>query len=87
MQHEYQYFPITVPGKGAGGQTGTWRFVRPVVNLNKCIGCRACWMFCPEATIHVIDGKVEVDYDYCKGCGICANVCPVKAILMEGEDQ
>ncbi|MFN4245581.1 MAG: 4Fe-4S binding protein, partial [Brevinematia bacterium] len=25
------------------------------------------------------------DYDYCKGCGICANVCPRNAIDMVSE--
>ena len=30
----------------------------------------------------VKNGKVEVDYTWCKGCGICANECPVKAITM-----
>ncbi|MFW9886270.1 MAG: 4Fe-4S binding protein, partial [Candidatus Thorarchaeota archaeon] len=24
-------------------------------------------------------------YDYCKGCGICANECPTDSIHMEGE--
>jgi Pyruvate/2-oxoacid:ferredoxin oxidoreductase delta subunit len=28
---------------------------------------------------------VEIDYDYCKGCGICANECPAKAIAMVEE--
>ncbi|MDP8292431.1 MAG: 4Fe-4S binding protein [Candidatus Orphnella occulta] len=23
------------------------------------------------------------DYDHCKGCGICASICPVKCIKME----
>lgn len=27
----------------------------------------------------------EADLDYCKGCGICAEVCPVKCISMEKE--
>jgi pyruvate ferredoxin oxidoreductase delta subunit len=37
------------------------------------------------------DGKrakrFYVDYEFCKGCGICANVCPVDAIemVLEGE--
>ncbi len=29
--------------------------------------------------------KVIVNKDYCKGCGICVSVCPVK-ILKIGED-
>jgi pyruvate ferredoxin oxidoreductase delta subunit len=29
--------------------------------------------------------RVEVNYDYCKGCGICAQECPVKAISMVPE--
>jgi len=30
-------------------------------------------------------GGVRIDYDYCKGCGICGAVCPVKAIRMAEE--
>ena len=28
------------------------------------------------------------DFDFCKGCGICANECPVKAIemIVEGKE-
>jgi len=28
---------------------------------------------------------VQINYDYCKGCGICSEICPVKAIEMEEE--
>lgn len=28
---------------------------------------------------------VQIDYDFCKGCGICANICKLKAIRMEEE--
>ncbi|NIV44438.1 MAG: hypothetical protein GWN33_09950, partial [Gammaproteobacteria bacterium] len=27
------------------------------------------------------------NYDYCKGCGICANECPVDAISMKLEGE
>jgi Pyruvate/2-oxoacid:ferredoxin oxidoreductase delta subunit len=33
----------------------------------------------------VIDGSYEVDYDYCKGCGICSHECPTAVIRMATE--
>jgi Pyruvate/2-oxoacid:ferredoxin oxidoreductase delta subunit len=30
---------------------------------------------------------VKIDYDYCKGCGICAQECPAKAIRMVAEQN
>ena len=29
-------------------KTGSWRNVRPVIDLSKCIYCTNCWKFCPE---------------------------------------
>ncbi len=79
-------YPISVPGFGAGGKTGEWRLKRPVINQAACIKCLICWIDCPEATIiRNSDDSVEVNYDYCKGCGICAAECPVKAIEMKEE--
>ena len=29
--------------------------------------------------------REDFNYDYCKGCGVCAVVCPFKAIEMKEE--
>ena len=66
-------------------KTGDWRVFMPLIDENRCTGCRICWFYCPEAAIKMVNGKAKVNYDYCKGCGICANECPVNAIKMERE--
>ncbi len=72
-------------------KTGSWKTMKPVVISEKCIGCGKCWLFCPENCINeIIKNKkkiFEADLDYCKGCGICAEVCPVKAIIMKEDEE
>jgi len=51
----------------------------------KCIECLFCWFYCPEGCITKVDrgespNGLKYDLDYCKGCGICADVCPVDYI-------
>ena len=47
-----------------------------------------CWVYCPDAAItRGEDDSPKIDYDYCKGCGICANECPTKAITMKREEE
>lgn len=72
------------PGSFVENKTGEWATFRPVRDRNRCTMCLACWFDCPEGCIIRIDnGKdLRTDYDYCKGCGICANECPVDAITM-----
>jgi len=66
-----------------GNHTGTWSLDRPVVT-DECTACAVCALFCPEGAISKNDGSIVVDYLYCKGCGICEVVCPVRnAIAME----
>lgn len=62
-----------------------WRNHRPVINKDKCVGCLQCYLHCPDGVIFKKDGKVAIDYDFCKGCGICKRVCHVNAIEMEVE--
>ena len=79
--------------RGEAGKTGDWRAKRPVIDLNKCTPCKKqkdtcylCWLYCPDGTI-TRRIPVEVDLTYCKGCGVCAEVCPTKAISMEVEEK
>lgn len=79
---------ISYPKKGAMGKTGNWRVFKPILDKDKCVKCLRCWIFCPEATIiRHKDDSVDIDYVYCKGCGICADVCKVKAITLEREGK
>lgn len=51
-----------------------------------CSLCEICQQFCPEGIIFEGEiGEIEIDYDYCKGCGICANECPRGACGMVRE--
>ena len=72
---------IREPGNSVRRKTGSWRVFKPVWDFEKCILCKQCWLFCPEAAINW-KKRPEVDYDVCKGCGVCAQVCPVQAIKM-----
>lgn len=80
-------------GSSAKFKTGGWRSMKPVWIEENCIQCMFCWMYCPDMAIKVTaEGKrAEFDYDYCKGCGICALECPgkkgKKAIVMEEEGK
>ena len=63
--------------------TGSWSLDRPVLT-EQCTACALCALFCPEGAITRADGSIAIDYLYCKGCGICEVVCPVRnAITME----
>lgn len=73
---------VKEPGSSTKNKTGSWRTFKPILDKEKCIDCGNCILFCPEGCIN---NNYDIDYDYCKGCGICAEECPVKAIKMERE--
>ncbi|NQT87452.1 4Fe-4S binding protein [bacterium] len=81
---------IPEAGNSHGYKTGSWRTFKPVWDAEKCIHCCTCWIFCPDSAVIAEKGKVQgIDYDHCKGCGICARECPdkVKAISMILDDK
>ncbi len=68
-----------------------WRSLRPLIDPVQCTLCLNCYMYCPDGTIFKVrDGEgvctaLAIDYDFCKGCGVCAKVCPVPCIAMVDE--
>jgi len=84
--------PITIattPGSSRANKTGSWRTgKKPKFLQENCIACQLCVLSCPEG---IVKGKEKnsfySDYDYCKGCGLCAAVCPKQDIVMVPEEE
>ena len=80
---------IVRPQKSKGDKTGSWRTqLKPKFLQKDCIACKMCLLICPEGCIR---GKEKntyfTDYNYCKGCGLCAITCPKKDIEMVEEES
>jgi 2-oxoacid:acceptor oxidoreductase delta subunit (pyruvate/2-ketoisovalerate family) len=60
---------------------------RRCLSCGNCFECDNCYGVCPDnAVIKLGPGKrFQFNYDYCKGCGICAQECPCGAIAMVPE--
>jgi 2-oxoacid:acceptor oxidoreductase delta subunit (pyruvate/2-ketoisovalerate family) len=56
-------------------------------NCGVCNMCENCWVFCPDISIWPKKDAFgyDIDYDHCKGCGICVEECPRAAMSMEEE--
>ncbi|MBI4834835.1 MAG: FAD-dependent oxidoreductase [Planctomycetes bacterium] len=59
-----------------------------------CNFCDNCWVFCPDMAVIKKKSKparqsggYEFNYDYCKGCGICASECPRNVISLVEEKK
>lgn len=54
-------------------------------NCGRCTECDNCYKYCPDISVlrKVKNGiNYEIDYDHCKGCGICTAECPRDVIDM-----
>jgi 2-oxoacid:acceptor oxidoreductase delta subunit (pyruvate/2-ketoisovalerate family) len=61
---------------------------RRCLSCGNCFSCDNCFGVCPDNAVIKLDGGDEpyaFDYDFCKGCGICATECPCGAIEMVPE--
>jgi 2-oxoacid:acceptor oxidoreductase delta subunit (pyruvate/2-ketoisovalerate family) len=78
-----------VAGDAVQPETGGWRTgLKPSADLGACVNCLLCWLYCPDSAVR-LDGTTFVGFDerYCKGCEICAEICPVNAIAMVPDDD
>ena len=72
-----------------------WRNIRPLISSDACTGCLQCYLYCPDGAIFKTGASakdagapfapVAVDYDFCKGCGVCVTVCSFGALSMVPE--
>jgi 2-oxoacid:acceptor oxidoreductase delta subunit (pyruvate/2-ketoisovalerate family) len=79
---------VVRPEDAVQPRTGGWRTgVKPVVELESCVNCLLCWLYCPDSAVK-LEGTTfgGFDYDFCKGCELCAVVCPTDAIAMVEDD-
>ena len=79
--------------KGFGEVTSTFTEGIALEEAERCFSCGTCnecencYVFCPDASIIKTNQILshQVDYDFCKGCGICFSECPRGAISLKEE--
>ncbi|MEO1203265.1 MAG: FAD-dependent oxidoreductase, partial [Pseudomonadota bacterium] len=73
---------------GGLDETNALYEARRCLSCGNCFECDNCYGVCPDnAVIKLGPGKrFQFNYDYCKGCGICAAECPCGAIKMIPEE-
>jgi 2-oxoacid:acceptor oxidoreductase delta subunit (pyruvate/2-ketoisovalerate family) len=56
---------------------------RRCLSCGNCFQCDNCFGVCPDNAVRKTGDPVDpyaIDYDFCKGCGICVAECPAGAI-------
>jgi Pyruvate/2-oxoacid:ferredoxin oxidoreductase delta subunit len=75
--------PVVLPDDAPAAEAAAAR----CFGASVCRACEICILICPDLclTRDPASGRIVVDLDYCKGCGLCAHFCPKGAIRMEVE--
>jgi 2-oxoacid:acceptor oxidoreductase delta subunit (pyruvate/2-ketoisovalerate family) len=85
--------PVKERIKGLGEVTSTFTESIALEEAERCFSCGTCnecencYVFCPDASIIKTEEILshQMDYDFCKGCGICFSECPRGAISLKEE--
>ncbi len=74
--------------QGGLDETNALFEARRCLSCGNCFECDNCYGVCPDnAVIKLGPGnRFKFNYDYCKGCGLCATECPCGAIKMVPEE-
>jgi NADPH-dependent glutamate synthase beta subunit-like oxidoreductase len=62
---------------------------RRCLSCGNCFSCDNCYGVCPDNAVLKLGEPGEryaIDYDFCKGCGLCVAECPCGAIEMVPEE-
>ena len=77
--------------EGSLSQSEADREAKRCFSCGNCLACDNCWTLCPDNAVVKTreicsDGSHYVfDYEFCKGCGLCAHECPSGYIEMQDE--
>ncbi|MBI3743098.1 MAG: FAD-dependent oxidoreductase, partial [Chloroflexi bacterium] len=73
--------------KGGLDETNALYEARRCLSCGNCFECDNCYGMCPDNAVTKLGpGKrFKFNYEYCKGCGLCAAECPCGAIAMAPE--
>ena len=79
--------PGRVPRSSQHHGAAGWARDARCPSCGNCFECDNCYGVCPDnAVIKLGPGnRFKFNYDFCKGCGICAQECPCGAIAMMPE--
>lgn len=70
MSEEYQKWPMRIKND----------------ELSNCQSCHQCMKACPSQAISSEDGDLLLTHELCLRCGVCAEVCPEKIIVLQQLD-
>jgi ferredoxin len=56
---------------------------RRCLSCGVCNLCDRCVTYCPDGVLKREGDDLVFDYDYCKGCGVCASECSRAVIYMK----